>query len=528
MHFQTENLLHYFIMNKTISDTLSRLGIKETNTGLGTGAKWIQTHGPTLGSTNPSTGETVAEVTTANLEDYGLVIARAARAYSEWRHWTAPRRAEIVRQISIRLREHKEELGRLVTIEAGKILQEGMGEVQEMIDICDFAVGLGRQMNGTMLRSERPDHKMYEQYHPLGIVAIVTSFNFPVAVWAWNTMLAVIGGNVVIWKPSSKTPLTAIAVHKIIAGTLASNNVPEGVFNLFIAKSSVLGDTFLEDSRIPLFSVTGSTRAGQHVAAVVGRRFGRTILELGGNNAAVIMPSANLDLAMPSIVFGAVGTAGQRCTTTRRVLVHEDIYDEVRNRLITSYTQFEKRIGDPLRQTTLIGPLIDRSAVEAYTNAINEAVMEGGKVLYGNRVLSGRGFESGTFVVPSIVEAGNGFNVVQRETFAPILYLIKVKSLEDAIEKNNDVPQGLSSTLFTTSLMEMEKWLSENGSDCGIANVNTSTSGAEIGGAFGGEKETGGGRESGSDAWKAYMRRQTVNINYGDELPLAQGIKFEF
>jgi aldehyde dehydrogenase (NAD+) len=527
MHLRAEKIISEK-MTKTMNDTLASLGIKETNTGLSTGAQWIQTHGPVLESVNPTTGETIAGVVTANLEDYNLMVSRAARAFKEWRHWTAPRRAEIVRQISIRLREHKEELGRLVTIEAGKIVQEGMGEVQEMIDICDFAVGLGRQMNGIMLRSERPDHKMYEQYHPLGIVGIITSFNFPVAVWAWNTMLAIIGGNVVIWKPSSKTPLTAIAVQKIIADTLSSNGVPEGVFNMFIAKSSILGDSFLEDRHIPLFSVTGSTRAGQHVASVAGRRFARTILELGGNNAALIMPSANLDLAIPSIVFGAVGTAGQRCTTTRRILVHEDVYDEVRDRLISSYTQFEERIGDPLKETTLIGPLIDPDATEAYNSAISEVVREGGRVLFGNKVLSGEGFESGTFVVPTIVEADNSFGIVRKETFAPILYLIKVKSLGDAIETNNDVPQGLSSTLFTTNLTEMERWLSEKGSDCGIANVNTSTSGAEIGGAFGGEKETGGGRESGSDAWKAYMRRQTVNINYGNELPLAQGIKFEF
>ncbi len=514
-------------MDKIISKTLHNLGIETTNLGLSTGAKWVETHGSLLSSENPATGEIIADIKTASIEDYELMISNANLIFKEWRHWPAPQRGEVVRQIGIKLREHKEDLGRLISIEVGKILQEGMGEVQEMIDICDFAVGQSRLMNGVMLRSERTNHKMYDQYHPLGVVGIVTSFNFPIAVWAWNTMLAVIGGNVVVWKPSSKTPLTAIAVHKIIADVLVANNVPEGVFNLIIAKSSVLGDNFLEDKRIPLLSVTGSTKVGRHVAEIVGKRFGRTILELGGNNAAIIMPSANIDLAIPSIVFGAVGTAGQRCTSTRRVIVHEKIYDEVRNRLTKAYAQFEKHIGNPLDSSTLIGPMIDKSAVLAYISAINDAIQEGGKLICGKRIISGKGFENQTFVAPTIIEAENSFKIVQEETFAPILYLIKVKSFEDAIATNNDVPQGLSSTLFTTSMMEMEKWLSEGGSDCGIANVNTSTSGAEIGGAFGGEKETGGGRESGSDSWKQYMRRQTVNINYGNDLPLAQGLKFD-
>jgi len=515
-------------MNKIIGDTLHKLGISQMNAGLSTGAKWIETHGSVMASENPSTTEVIAEVKTASTEDYEAMMITAGKAFKEWKQWPAPKRAEIVRLISLKLREYKEDLGRLVSIEAGKIHQEGMGEVQEMIDICDFALGQGRQMNGAMMRSERPRHKMYDQYQPLGIVGVVTSFNFPVAVWAWNSMLAVTAGDVVVWKPSSKTPLTAIAVHKVISEVLTSNNVPEGVFNLVIAKSSVLGDNFLEDKRIPLFSVTGSTRVGRHVAEVVGRRFGKTILELGGNNAAILMPSANLDMAIPSIVFGAVGTAGQRCTTTRRIIAHEKIYDEVKNRLTSAYGQFEKRIGNPLEASTLIGPLIDKAAADAYVNAISEAIKEGGKVICGNKVLSGAGFESKTFVVPTLIEAKNDFRIVQEETFAPILYLIKAKSLEEAIEINNNVPQGLSSTMFSTNLMEIEQWLSESGSDCGIANVNTSTSGAEIGGAFGGEKETGGGRESGSDAWKAYMRRQTVNINFGSELPLAQGIKFDF
>lgn len=514
-------------MISIIDDTLQKLEISSTNYGACSGSEWVEAHGSELSSENPSTGETIATVKTANINDYELIMQRATEAFKEWRQWPAPKRAEIVWQIGIKLRVFKKELGSLVSIEAGKVLQEGMGEVQEMIDICDFAVGQARQMNGIMLRSERPKHKMYEQYHPLGIVGIITSFNFPVAVWAWNTMLATVAGNVVVWKPSSKTPLTAIAVQKIVADVVKTNNVPEGIFNLMVAKSAVLGDNFLEDKRISLFSVTGSTRVGQHVAKLVGGRFGKTILELGGNNAAIIMPSANLDIAIPSIVFGAVGTAGQRCTSTRRVIVHEQIYSDVKSRLLNAYGQLEKRIGNPLDAGTIIGPLIDKSAVSAYNNAISGAISEGGNIIFGNKVLDGEGFESRTFVIPTIIEAKNNYKIVQDETFAPILYLIKVASIEEAVATNNDVPQGLSSTMFTTNLMEMEQWLSEQGSDCGIANVNTSTSGAEIGGAFGGEKETGGGRESGSDAWKAYMRRQTVNINFGKELPLAQGIKFD-
>lgn len=514
-------------MSKDIANTLKVLEIERVNHGISTGNSWVETHGTILSSENPTNGEIIAEVKSASIDDYELMMKNADKAFKEWRNWPAPKRAEVVRLIGIKLREYKEVLGRLVSIEAGKILQEGMGEVQEMIDICDFAVGQSRVMNGFMLQSERPDHKMYEQYYPMGIVGIITSFNFPVAVWAWNTMLAVIGGNVVVWKPSSKTPITAVAVHKIIAGVLKSLNVPEGVFNLVIAKSSVLGDNFLEDKRIPLFSMTGSTKVGKHVAELVSKRFGRTILELGGNNAALVMPSANLDIAIPSIVFGAVGTAGQRCTSTRRIIVHEQLYDDVKQRLINAYSQLEKRIGNPLEENTIIGPLIDKSAVDAYSHAINKAIKEGGKVIFGNKMLSGKNFEHGTFVVPTIVEVKNRYQIVQSETFAPILYLIKVGSLEEAIAANNDVPQGLSSAMFTTSLIDTEEWLSQRGSDCGIANVNTSTSGAEIGGAFGGEKETGGGRESGSDAWKSYMRRQTVNINYGKTLPLAQGVKFD-
>lgn len=514
-------------MEERINGTLDKLEIKKINSGICTGTSWFETHGPVIMSEDPSTGREIAAVQSAGYDDYDLMIKGAERAFLEWRRCPAPKRAEIVRQIGLKLREYKEDLGRLISIEAGKILQEGMGEVQEMIDICDFALGQARMMNGVMLRSERPDHKMYDQYHPLGIVGIVTSFNFPMAVWAWNTMLAVTGGNVVVWKPSSRTPLTAVAVHKVISGVLSANEVPEGVFNLVVAKSSVLGDRFIEDRRIALLSITGSTRVGRHAAQLAGKRFGKVILELGGNNAALVMPSANLDLAIPSIVFGAVGTAGQRCTTTRRVIVHEAIYDKVKERLVNAYRQLESRIGNPLNENTLIGPLIDSAAVDAYKIAISNALSEGGKLAYGNSIVSGPGIETNNFVMPTIIEAQNHFRIVQEETFAPILYLIKAGSLEEAIAFNNDVPQGLSSTLFTTSLAEAEQWLAEGGSDCGIANVNLSTSGAEIGGAFGGEKDTGGGRESGSDAWKLYMRRQTVNVNYGNEMPLAQGIRFE-
>lgn len=514
-------------MDNIINNTLQKLGIEKENKGLSTGSSWTNTNGSLLSSENPADGKILAYVKMASPEDYELMIANACTAQKEWQQWSAPQRGEIIRQIGIRLRVNKENLGRLISIETGKIIQEGLGEVQEMIDICDFAVGQSRLMNGIMLRSERRKHKMYDQYHPLGVVGIITSFNFPVAVWAWNTMLATIGGNVVVWKPNSKTPLTAIAVQKIIAGVLADNNVPEGVFNLIIVKSSILSERFLKDKRITLFSVTGSTKIGRHIAEILSKRFAKTILELGGNNAAIVMPSANLNLAIRSIIFGALGTAGQRCTSTRRVIVHENIYDDIKNSLIRIYSQVENRIGNPLDAENLIGPLIDKEAVNKYKNSILQAVGEGGRVISGNKVLSGADYKNETYVLPTLIEADNNYKIVQEETFAPILYLIKTKSLEDAIFMNNDVPQGLSSTLFTNDLLEMEKWLSEVGSDCGIANVNTSTSGAEIGGAFGGEKETGGGRESGSDAWKQYMRRQTVNINYGNDLPLAQGIKFE-
>ncbi|MCK4751416.1 MAG: aldehyde dehydrogenase family protein, partial [Bacteroidales bacterium] len=396
-----------------------------------------------------------------------------------------------------------------------------------MIDICDFAVGQSRQLYGFTMQSERPQHRMYDQYHPLGIVGLVTSFNFPVAVWAWNAMIAAIAGDVVVWKPSSKTPLTAIAIQNIIQGVLKENEVPEGVFNLVVARSSVMGDNFAADKRIPLFSVTGSTAVGKHINGIVGERLGGSIMELGGNNALIVSNRADLDLAIPAIVFGAVGTAGQRCTSTRRVIVHEEIYEEVKTRLVKAYQQISQKIGNPLDEKVLVGPVVDTGAVELLSNAIEKVIKEGGKLLFGGQILDGAGFEAGTYVVPALAEVQNHFQIVQDETFAPLLYLISYDTIDDAIALNNNVPQGLSSAIFTTDLREAEKFLSGMGSDCGIANVNIGTSGAEIGGAFGGEKETGGGRESGSDAWKAYMRRQTNTINYGIDLPLAQGIKFD-
>lgn len=511
-----------------IQELLERLGIKEINPGVTTGTEWFDVQGATTSSSSPIDGKEIAKVKNATIEDYEKVITKAQGAFKVWREIPAPKRGEIVRQIGLALRESKEDLGKLVTLEMGKIYQEGLGEVQEMIDICDFAVGQSRLLNGFTMHSERTNHRMYDQYHPIGIVGLITSFNFPVAVWAWNSMLAAIAGDVVIWKPSSKTPLTAIATMNIIHKVLKENNVPEGVFNLIIAKSSVLGDNFLEDKRVPLFSVTGSTAVGKRVGQIVGQRLGKTILELGGNNAVIVSDSADLDMAIPSIVFGSVGTAGQRCTSTRRIIVHENVYEEVKTRIVKAYKQIVCKIGNPLDSHTLVGPLIDIHSVNAFTHAVEEVQKEGGKIIFGGNVLEGEKYASGNYVVPAIAEAENHYNIVQEETFAPIVYLIKYKTFDQAIELNNGVPQGLSSALFTLNMRESEQFLSEVGSDCGIANVNSGTSGAEIGGAFGGEKDTGGGRESGSDSWKAYMRRQTNTINYGKELPLAQGIKFAF
>ncbi len=506
---------------------LNRLGIQNVNPGATTGQNWLDTKGEVTSSVSPVDGETIAKVINATMEDYETVIKTAEEAFAVWKSVPAPKRGEVVRQIGLALREAKEDLGLLVTLEMGKIYQEGLGEVQEMIDICDFAVGQSRQLYGFTMPSERPQHRMYDQYHPLGIVGLVTSFNFPVAVWAWNAMIAAVAGDVVVWKPSSKTPLTAIAIQHIIADVLKENNVPEGVFNLVVARSSVMGDNFAADKRIPLFSVTGSTAVGKHISGIVGQRLGSSIMELGGNNALIVSQNADLDLAIPAIVFGAVGTAGQRCTTTRRVIIHDEVYEEVKNRLVKAYNQISQRIGNPLDEQILVGPLADQGAVELFSNAIEKVKHEGGTILFGGEILEGPGYEAGTFVVPALAEVKNHFEIVQDETFAPLLYLIRYGDIDEAIALNNDVPQGLSSAIFTLNLREAEQFLSGVGSDCGIANVNIGTSGAEIGGAFGGEKETGGGRESGSDAWKAYMRRQTNTINYGKELPLAQGIKFD-
>ena len=511
-----------------IKTVLNKLGLSELNQGVSTGTEWFETKGAITSSISPIDGKEIAKVKNATMDDYEMVMKKAQEAYKVWKLVPAPERGEIVRQIGLALREYKEELGALVTLEMGKIFQEGLGEVQEMIDICDFAVGQSRLINGVNLQSERPEHRLSEQYHPIGIVGIVTSYNFPVAVWAWNTALAAIAGDVVVWKPSSKTPLTAIATQRIIRKVLTDNNLPEGIFNLVIAKSSVMGDNFLADKRIPLMSVTGSTAVGKRVGGIVGKRLGKTILELGGNNAVIISPKADIKMAVMSTVFGTVGTAGQRCTSTRRVIIHESIFEDVKEKFMNAYKGLESKIGNPLDQDYLIGPLIDEHSVAAFKGAVEQVEKEGGKVHFGGQVLQGKGYESGNYVMPCIAEAENHFEIVQEETFAPIVYLIKYSGdINNAIAINNNVPQGLSSACFTLDMREAETFLSGVGSDCGIANVNLGTSGAEIGGAFGGEKDTGGGRESGSDAWKVYMRRQTNTINYGAELPLAQGIKFD-
>jgi aldehyde dehydrogenase (NAD+) len=508
-----------------VKEILNQLGVQEINKGASTGSHWFNTRGEKIESYSPVDGQLIATVNGASESDYEATVLKAQEAFLEWRMIPAPQRGEVVRQLAEKLREYKEPLGKLVSYEMGKSLQEGLGEVQEMIDICDFAVGLSRQLHGLTMHSERPGHRMYEQYHPLGIVGIISAFNFPVAVWNWNTALAWVCGDVCIWKPSEKTPLTAVACQKITAEVFAANNVPEGVSCLVIGGAEI-GKTMTADKRIPLISATGSTRMGKSVGAVVGERLGRSLLELGGNNAIIIAPDADLKIVVPGAVFGAVGTAGQRCTSTRRLIIHESIYDTVKNALVNAYKQL--RIGNPLDQNNHVGPLIDKDAVKMYLHALDKVVEEGGTVLVPGEVLSGEGYESGCYVRPAIAEAKNTYSIVQHETFAPILYLMKYSGgVENAIAVQNGVPQGLSSAIMTNSLKDAEKFLSVAGSDCGIANVNIGTSGAEIGGAFGGEKETGGGRESGSDAWKVYMRRQTNTINYTDSLPLAQGIKFD-
>jgi aldehyde dehydrogenase (NAD+) len=507
-----------------MKQTLKKLGIKGSNAGVSTGSKWLKGSGPKIESFSPVDGKLIASVTSANASEYNQVISTASKAFIEWRNIPAPKRGEIVRQIGEELRKHKAPLGELVSYEMGKSLQEGLGEVQEMIDICDFAVGLSRQLHGLTMHSERAKHRMYEQWHPLGIVGIISAFNFPVAVWSWNAMLAWVCGDVCVWKPSEKTPLCAIACQNIVAGVFKRNRLPEGISSIVIGDAKI-GELISNDPKVPLVSATGSTRMGKAVGAAVGARLGRSLLELGGNNAIIITPDADLNIALVAVVFGAVGTAGQRCTTTRRLIVHESKYNEVKNKLKTAYSHL--KIGSPLDKKNHVGPLIDKAAVQMYENAIAEARKEGAKVWVEGGVLKGKGYESGCYVKPCIIEATNGLSIVQHETFAPILYIMKYKTFEEAIALQNGVVQGLSSSIMTTNMREMEAFLSTNGSDCGIANVNIGTSGAEIGGAFGGEKETGGGRESGSDAWKNYMRRQTNTINYGSELPLAQGIVFE-
>lgn len=509
-----------------VQDMLKKLGIEDVQTGACTGTKWLETHGKKVDSYSPADGKRIASIQLANKEDYEQVIETAEKAFLEWRKIPAPVRGDLVRQMGNALREYKEELGALVSYEMGKVHQEGMGEVQEMIDIADFAVGQSRMLYGMNTKSERTEHKLGEQYHPLGIVGVVTAFNFPVAVWAWNTMLALIAGDVVVWKPSSKVFLCAQAVHKIMADVLKKNDIPEGVINLIAGSSADIGDTLLEDKRIQLVSATGSTPLGKRVARIVGERLGKTILELGGNNAIIVTPTADLNNALNATLFGAVGTAGQRCTTTRRMIIHESIYDQFKEKLLNAYKQLPSRIGHPLNPDTLIGPMIDKWGVENFVNAQKKVEEEGGKVIFGGEVINDEN-GTGTYVVPALAEAENHYQIVQDETFAPLLYLIKYSDFEEALNLHNGVPQGLSSSIFSNDIRETEKFISEVGSDCGIANVNIGTSGAEIGGAFGGEKETGGGRESGSDAWKAYMRRQTNTVNYGREMPLAQGIKFD-
>jgi aldehyde dehydrogenase (NAD+) len=507
-----------------IEQVLRQLGLEEINPGLCSGGEWHQGRGEVLMSVSPADGREIAGIRLATREEYHVIIDGAQKAFLEWRKRPAPLRGEVVRQIGLELRRYKEPLGKIVSFEMGKILQEGLGEVQEMIDICDFAVGQSRQLYGFTMQSERPGHRMYDQYHPLGIVGVVSAFNFPVAVWAWNAMIALVAGDVVVWKPSSKVLLCAVAVHKIISGVLKVNNVPEGVLNLVATSSKYLGDELFADSRIPLISFTGSTKIGKRAGRLIGERLGKSILELGGNNAIIVTPAADQEMALRAIVFGAVGTCGQRCTSTRRIIVHNSIYDQFRERLIAVYDKL--KIGHPLDTASHVGPLIDCSAKETFLAAVEKVKNEGGKIIAGGKELSGTGYESGCYVTPAIAEVTSHCPVVMEETFAPLLYMIRCNNLEEAVAIQNGVPQGLSSAMFTTNLLEAELFLSAEGSDCGIANINIGTSGAEIGGAFGGEKETGGGRESGSDAWKIYMRRQTNTINYSSELPLAQGIEF--
>lgn len=511
--------------NINVAEILNRLGVKPQNPSWSTGTtqgNFVENH--KIESYSPVDNKLIGAVSEISRADYDVVIQKAQEAFLEWKQFPAPKRGDIVRQFGDILRANKEDLGALVSYEMGKSLQEGLGEVQEMIDICDFALGQSRQLYGMTTHSERPQHRMYEQWHPLGLVGIISAFNFPVAVWSWNAALAWVCGDVCIWKPSEKTPITAVACQALIQQVLEKNGVPEGV-SCLIHGGREVGEWLASDTRIPLISATGSTRMGKAVGETVAKRLGKSILELGGNNAIIISNKADLETALPAAVFGAVGTAGQRCTTTRRLIIQEDVYEAFKEKLVKAYGQL--RIGDPLDQNNHVGPLIDKDAVNSYLNAIEKCKNEGGKFVVEGGVLDGEKYASGCYVKPCIAEVEPSFEIVKTETFAPILYIMKYKSLEEAIEIHNGVPQGLSSAIMTLDLREAELFLSNMGSDCGIANVNIGTSGAEIGGAFGGEKETGGGRESGSDAWRAYMRRQTNTINYSTQVPLAQGIKFD-
>ncbi|GAF03515.1 L-piperidine-6-carboxylate dehydrogenase [Saccharicrinis fermentans] len=510
-----------------IPEMLNQLGIKSENMGLCTGTQWFETQGTILTSSSPIDGHPIAKIHQASSSDYIHMVDKALQAFHDWRRTPAPKRGDIVRKIGNALREEKENLAKLISLEMGKIYQESLGEVQEMIDICDFAVGLSRQLYGYTMQSERPGHRLLDQYHPLGVVGIISAFNFPMAVWAWNTMIALVCGDVCVWKPSSKVPLCAIAVHHAIEKVLKDNKVTEGVVNLIVAPSSEIGDLMAEDKRISLISITGSTQVGKKVSQKVGARLGRTIAELGGNNAIIVTQTADLQLAIPAIVFGAVGTTGQRCTSTRRLIIHDSIYSEVIDMLKKAYQQIKLKIGHPLDPKTIVGPLIDDEATELYKDTIRTAQEQGCSILFGNKVITSGIPDKGHYVLPTIIEAQNHLPIVQHESFVPVLYLMKYQQFEEAISMHNDVPQGLSSSIFSRDMQECETFISGIGSDCGIANVNIGTSGAEIGGAFGGEKETGGGRESGSDAWKAYMRQQTNTINWSKDLPLAQGIQFE-
>ncbi len=503
---------------------LRKLGISKINPSTSTGLKWFGKSKDFIESISPVDGKSIAKVSITSEAEYNKTIKTAEKAFLKWRAIPAPQRGEIIRQMGDELRKQKNQLGALVSYEMGKSLQEGLGEVQEMIDICDFAVGLSRQLYGLTMHSERASHRMYEQWHPIGIVGIISAFNFPVAVWSWNSMIAWVCGDVCVWKPSEKAPLSAIACQNIIATVLKKNNLPEGI-SCLIQGDRTAGEWMTKDSRVNLISATGSIRMGKEVAQVVGARLGKTLLELGGNNAMIITPSADMNVVVPAAVFGAVGTAGQRCTSTRRLIIHSSVYDQVIKSIKKAYKQI--KIGDPLNSKNHMGPLIDTDAVATYEAAIKKAKSEGAKVIISGGKLNGKGYESGCYVKPCVIEASPDMEIVQNETFAPILYVMQYDNLEEAIAIQNGVPQGLSSAIMTLNIREEEMFLSANGSDCGIANVNIGTSGAEIGGAFGGEKETGGGRESGSDAWKAYMRRQTNTINYSTELPLAQGIKFD-